>query len=103
MKLSLYTIYDTATAYYKNPWCAKTDEEAMRAFGDIFNQDNPISDHPEHYYLMRLGTFNNYTGKIIQDQGRVKTLLTGLEAVANRNKDTQETQESIDALKLVQD
>ncbi len=87
MKLNLYTIYDTCAAYYKNPWCANTDEQAMREFADIFDGDNPIAKHPEHYYLLRLGTFNNDTAKIIQDHGRVKTLLTGLEALAAKNKD----------------
>ncbi len=98
MKLNLYTIYDTAAAYYKNPWCAQTDEQAMREFTDIFDGDNPIARHPEHYYLQYLGTFNTDTGKIIQDQARVKTLLTGLEALAIKNIDNNEINDSVDDL-----
>ncbi len=98
MKLNLYTIYDTAAAYYKNPWCANTDEEAMREFADIFNGDNPIARHPEHYYLMRMGTFDTETGTMIQDQARVQTLLTGLEALAAATKDKNEIQQSLDLI-----
>ncbi len=88
MNLNLYTIYDTAAAYYKNPWCANTDEQAMREFADIFDGDNPIARHPEHYFLIKLGSFNNESAKIIQQN--TETLLTGLEALAgkNKNKDT---------------
>ncbi len=80
MKLHLYAIYDTAAAYYKNPWCAHTDEQAMREFTDIFSGDNPIAAHPEHYYLIHLGDFDNQTAEL--NQNDVKTLLTGLEAIA---------------------
>ncbi len=98
MKLQLYTIYDTAAAFYKNPFALNTDEQAMREFTDIFDGDNPIASHPEHYYLMRCGSFDNATGKIVQDQARVETLLTGLEALALKNKDNNEINQSIDEL-----
>ncbi len=98
MKLNLYTIYDTCAAFYKPPFALQTDEQAMREFTDIFDGDNPIAKHPEHYFLMYLGTWNNNTGKIIQNQAEVKTLLTGLEALANKNQDNHEIENSIDEL-----
>ncbi len=84
MNTNIYSIYDTAAAMYKNLWEVQTDAQACREFGDIFDADNPISKHPEHYYLCRLGSFNNDTGKIVP--GEVTTLLTGLEALAMKNK-----------------
>ncbi len=98
MKLNLYTIYDTCAAFYKPPFALQTDEQAMREFTDIFDGDNPIAKHPEHYFLMYLGTWNNDTGKIIQNQAEVKTLLTGLEALAIKNQDHTEINQSIDEL-----
>ncbi len=96
MKRNLYTIYDTAAAYYKDPWCCLTDEQAMREFTDIFDGDNPIAKHPEHYYLIKIGTYNNDTA--VLKQADQKTLLSGLEALALKNKDNEEINESIDNL-----
>ncbi len=97
MNLNLYTIYDTAAAYYKNPFVAQTDEQAKREFGDIFDGENPIAMHPEHYYLVKLGTFNNSNGDIKQTEGK-PTLLTGLEALALKNIDNNEINDSVDNL-----
>ncbi len=97
MKLNLYTIYDTAAAFYKDPFALQTDEQAKREFGDIFDGDNPISKHPEHYYLVKLGTFNNANGEIEQTPGK-PTLLTGLEALALKNIDNNEINDSVDNL-----
>ncbi len=90
MKLNLYTIYDTAAVFYKNPFAMQTDAQAMREFTDIFDGDNPIAKHPEHYSLAKMGTFDNSTA-IIEQKGYIrKTLLTGLEALALRNKTDQQ-------------
>ncbi len=97
MNRNLYTIYDTAAAYYKDPWACLTDEQAKREFTDIFDGDNPIAKHPEHYYLVKLGKFNNTNGALTQDQG-TPTLLTGLEALAAKNIDNNEINHSLDEL-----
>ncbi len=97
MNLNLYTIYDTAAAYYKNPFVCNTDEQAKREFGDIFDGDNPLATHPEHYYLVKLGTFNNSNGDITPTPGK-PTLLTGLEALALKNIDNNEINDSVDNL-----
>ncbi len=97
MKLNLYTIYDTAAAYYKNPFALQTDEQAKREFGDIFDSDNPIAMHPEHYYLVKLGSFDNTNGDLKQTEGK-PTLLTGLEALALKNIDNNEINDSVDTL-----
>ncbi len=100
MKLNLYTIYDTAAVYYKNPFALQTDEQAKREFGDIFDGDNPIATHPEHYYLVKLGSFDNSNGDIKQTEGK-PTLLTGLEALALKNIDNNEINDSIDHTNLM--
>ncbi len=97
MNLNLYTIYDTAAAYYKNPFVCNTDDQAKREFTDIFEGDNPLARHPEHYYLVKLGTFNNSNGDIKQTEGK-PTLLTGLEALAIKNIDNNEINNSVDNL-----
>ncbi len=97
MNRNLYTIYDTAAAYYKDPFACLTDEQAKREFSDIFNGDNPIARHPEHYYLVKIGTFNNANGDITQTAGK-PTLLTGLEALALRNIDNNQIIDSVDNL-----
>ncbi len=96
MIYQVYTIYDSAAAYYKNPWCCHTDAQAMREFTDIFAKENPIADHPEHYHLIRVGTWDN--SHAVMKQQDQKTLLTGLEALALRNKDQNEINDSIDNL-----
>ncbi len=97
MNRNLYSIYDTAAAYYKDPFAVLTDEQAKREFGDIFDGDNPLARHPEHYYLVKIGTFNNSNGDITPTAGK-PTLLTGLEAIALKNIDNNEINDSLDTL-----
>ncbi len=97
MNLNLYTIYDTAAAYYKNPFVCNTDEQAKREFTDIFEGDNPIARHPEHYYLAKIGTFNN-SNALLKPSIAVTSLLTGLEALAMKNIDNNELNDSVDKL-----
>ncbi len=97
MNRNLYTIYDTAAAYYKDPWACLTDEQAKREFTDIFDGDNPIARHPEHYCLVKLATFDNTNGDVNPTLHK-PTLLTGLEALATKNIDNHEINDSLDEL-----
>ena len=87
MKTNMYSIYDTAIAAYKPIWACPSDAAAQREFTDIFDADNPISKHPEDYYLVRLGSFNDQNGHLQGDTP--ETICTGLEALALKNKDAQ--------------
>ncbi len=87
MKAQLYSIYDTAAAMYKPLWALQTDAMAIREFTDIFDDVNPISKHPEHYFLVRLGHWENTNGKITPTDN--ETLITGLEALAAKNIQAQ--------------
>ncbi len=88
MKTNLYAIYDTAAAMYMKPWGALTDPQAQREFGDILEmKDHPIAKHPEHYFLCRIGTWNDATAKIEDTPN--ETILTGLEGIAQLNQNAQ--------------
>ncbi len=79
MKTHLYAIYDTAAAYYMNPWTSMTDASAMREFEIMVNKgDNQISENPQDFTLFSLGDWTNHTGVIIPT-APIK-VLTGLEA-----------------------
>ncbi len=79
MKNHIYSIYDTAAAYYMNPWTSPTDASAMREFEIMVNKgDNQISHNPQDFTLFNLGEWTNHNG-IIVPQAPIK-VLTGLEA-----------------------
>ncbi len=81
MKLNIYAIYDTAAAVYMKFWPALTDAVAMRQFTDLAEkQDNDVGHHPEHFYLCRVGSWNDHDAKLQPETP--ETLLTGLEAQA---------------------
>ncbi len=89
MKTNLYAIYDTAAAVYMKPWGALTHLQAQREFGDILElKDHPIAQHPEHYYLCCVGSWNDATAKI--ENLATETILTGLEAIAQKNQYAQQ-------------
>lgn len=85
MKTNVYTIYDTAAATYLRFWPSPTDAQAMREFTDAVNEpETAIGKHPEDYYLVRIGSYNDQDAKLVPEP--VETLLTGLEARASANK-----------------
>lgn len=87
MKLNLYAIIDTASGVYDGPFKGQADGAMIRQFSDLcVNADHPIGQHPEDYSLIKVGTWNDGTGEIVDLQNM--TLITGLEAVANSRKVT---------------
>ncbi len=68
MKVQCYAIFDTCSGIYEKPFFSTTDDLVKREFQDIaVSADHPISNHPEHYSLWRLGNFDNNTGKILNE------------------------------------
>ena len=58
-----YTIYDTATNVYSDPFMMHSDEEAKRAFIDTASDpNNQISRHPSDFMLMSCGEYENSSG-----------------------------------------
>ncbi len=81
MKHNLYSIFDTATGLYSRPHAGQADAAAIRDFGSIVQDaEHPIAKHPGDYSLIRLGIFDDTTGKLSNEENT--TLQTGLEAVA---------------------
>ncbi len=81
MKAQCYAIFDTCSGIYEKPFFSTTDDLVRREFQDIaVSADHPISKHPEHYSLWRLGTFDNNTGKILDEQN--ECLWQAVEAIA---------------------
>lgn len=63
MILKVFSVYDTKTKSYSNPFYSPTPDSAIRAFVDITN--NPKSDvnrHPSDYILHQIGEFDDSTG-----------------------------------------
>lgn len=65
MKVFVYSVLDRASGFYDRPFVARSDQEAVRSFGDIARDEkHPIGQHPDDYTLMRLGVFDDNTGAI---------------------------------------
>ena len=61
----MFTVQDTCSGIHDRPWIARSEAEAIRAFGDIaVSADHPIGQHPEHYHLYRIASFDDNTGKV---------------------------------------
>ncbi len=92
MKTQIYSVYDTATGTYQKPFFAPADGLVTREFQDICTKaDTPYSAHPEDYSVCRLGSFDDQTGKLTDENN--ECLATGLEVVAlsrNVNRDQLE-------------
>lgn len=57
--LKIYTIRDAKAECYLAPFTFRTDGEAIRAFGDsVADGKTQLSQHPEDYYLLRVGEFD---------------------------------------------
>ncbi len=81
MKQQIYAVFDTCAGIYDSPHFANSDDVVRRQFQDIATSaENPISKHPEHYSLHRLGGWDNTNGKINNEQN--ECLCTALEAIS---------------------
>lgn len=61
----IYTLRDTATEVFLVPMFFHSEAEARRSVGDVVNRkadDNIICQHPEHFQLFYIGTFDDSTG-----------------------------------------
>lgn len=71
MKLNVYSIYDTKANAYAQPFYSQTDGSAIRAFSDHANEKGtPANKHPDDYILFRIGTYDDETGVISDDEHR---------------------------------
>jgi len=85
MKVQCYAIFDACSGIYEKPFFSTADELVKREFQDVATvADHPISRHPEHYSLWRLGIFNNENGDIQNEQN--ECLWTAIEAISQSQK-----------------
>ncbi len=81
MKVQCYAIFDTCSGIYEKPFFSTADDLVRREFQDIATSaEHPISKHPEHYSLWRLGIFDNNTGKITDEKN--ECLWQAVEAIS---------------------
>ncbi len=81
MKQQIYAVFDTCAGIYDSPHFANSDDIVKRQFQDIATAaDNPISKHPEHYSLWRLGAWDNNSGKIVNEHN--ECLWQAVEAIS---------------------
>ncbi len=95
MKVQVYAIFDTCSGIYEKPFFHTADDAVRREFQDIATSaDHPISKHPEHYSLWRLGNFDNTTGKIMNEVN--ECLWTAVEAISQTQNVNREQLDLLD-------
>jgi len=81
MKAQIYAIWDTCTGIYEKPFFHTADDAVKREFQDVATAaDHPIANHPEHYSVWRLGSFDNLNGNILDEKN--ECLWQAVEAIA---------------------
>lgn len=84
MKKVYYSIYDTASGVYNQPFLQHSDKEAQRSFQQLaIDSETQIGKHPEDYYLVRLGQFDDTKGTLIPEDR--ETICTALETISQYN------------------
>ncbi len=100
MKVQLYAIFDACSGIYEKPFFHTADDAVKREFQDVATEaEHPISKHPEHYSLWRLGNFDNTTGKVIDEVN--ECLWTANEAISQSQVVNSEKQ--LDLVKEIGD
>lgn len=67
-ELIMFTIRDAKAECYLPPFTMRTTAEAMRAFADsVVKPGTTIHDHPEDFFLYRIGRFSQVTGRYLME------------------------------------
>ncbi|WNK13720.1 MAG: nonstructural protein [Microvirus sp.] len=62
---SCFTVYDTKSAIFANPFVSQNKMTALRDFQQAANDpQSQISNYPEDFILFEIGTFDENTGSI---------------------------------------
>lgn len=73
--INLYTVHDTVSDTFINPFAMKTDRDAIEGFRVVANDEKTnYNKFPADFVLCRIGTFDERTGKINSDE--LKTLIS---------------------------
>ena len=69
MILKVFSIYDSCVEAYNQPFFMLTKAEAIRAFTNMAaDPTTNISKNPSDFHLYFLGTYDNSTGYVNQDE-----------------------------------
>ena len=92
MKQIYFAVYDSAAAYFLNPFPSPTEEAAHREFAKaVLNPETPIHHNPEHFKLFRLGSWNNNTGQFDDEDN--KLVADALAVVAQSKREIPQDEE----------
>ena len=65
----MFSVYDIKAEAYLTPFFMMNDKVAMRAFGDMANnEEHMFNKHPTDYALMEIGVYDEETGKVEQKE-----------------------------------
>lgn len=65
MELQLYSVYDKKTQVFSPPMTFHNDEHAQRDLrNEITSKGGMLAKYPEDYELYRVGSWNDYNGKL---------------------------------------
>lgn len=75
-------VYDKAVGVISPPQFFRAEGEAIRSFTDAVNDPNvPFGKHASDYAFMRLGTYDDASGKFEQAQNEPRKLIEAFECV----------------------
>lgn len=80
MKVVVVSIRDSAAEVYGQPQYVSAVGVAVRGFTDQINRNEPgnvMFAHPEHFDLLKLGTFDDATGVFENESPVAKVLAIG--------------------------
>jgi hypothetical protein len=73
MILKMYAVVDRVSGIFDGPHKAVNEGQFLRSFADNCKDPNSqIAKHPEDFYAVELGTFNDATGDIVATEGGAK-------------------------------
>lgn len=65
MELNIYSVYDSKTQAYMQPWMARTRGEAIRSFTEAVNDPkSSFNKYPGDFTLFEIGTWDDQNGKM---------------------------------------
>lgn len=63
--MHVYSVYDSASDLYLQPWFAQADAAAIRLFAKMCTDENTtFCIQPSDFTLYRIGTFDDTTGSL---------------------------------------
>lgn len=64
MTLNVFSVFDSKTALFGNPFMMHNEADALRAFKVAVNDSqNRLSHHPDDFTLFYIGSFDSKSGK----------------------------------------